>query len=190
MKIFYVVDPSGTIKSSDGTKTYKVLKGSEIKAFLLSEKDKGQKHRFDVRRDKRGNYLGIEIPPSMYKRHEEERNREKYLKKLREKLDISELSIESMLLDEGEGNGEELLADAKQDLEALVIAQEEKDFLMKAMKFLKPLEKEVIRELYLSGKDLSATDLSKKMGICRQYVNQIKRNAIHKLKKLLSIWLK
>ena len=57
MKIFYVVDPSGTIKSSDGTKTYKVLKGSEVKEFLF-EKGKeisiyrvyrrGQNLKFDI----------------------------------------------------------------------------------------------------------------------------------------------
>ena len=186
MKIFYVLDSNGTIKSSDGIKTYKLLKGSEVKAFLMSEQ--GKKRRFDIRKDKRGNFIGIEIPPSIYKRHEEERNREKYLKKVREALDISELSIESMLLKDGEGSGEELLADAKQDLEALVIAQEEKLLLMKAMKYLKPLERFVIEKLYLID-DMSGAELAVQMGLSRQYINQLQRNAIHKLKKLLSIWM-
>ena len=188
MKIFYVVDPSGTIKSSDGTKTYKVLKGSEVKKFLASDVGKGR--YFYIWKDERENRIGIEVSYDVYQQRKQELNREDYLRKMQEELDISFLSIESMLTDEGENNGEELLADDNQDLERLVVKQEEKAMLMKAFKFLKPCEKAVIEALYLSGEELSGAELAERLGFSRQYINQVRRNALRKLKKLLSLWMK
>lgn len=179
MKIFYVVDPSGTIKSSDGTKTYKVLKGSEVKEFLFEE---GKKHYFYIFKDARENTIGIEITAEQYKDVKKGVDRETYLKIVRKDLDISETSIESMLLDDGEGNGEEILADEKQDLEAFLIDSEEKSILRNALNSLTQEERMLINMLYFVEPRLSERQAAQVLGIAQKNVNARKKKIFEKIK--------
>ena len=66
MKIFYVLDSNGTMKSSDGTKTYKCLKGKALKDFLSS--DEGKKRYFYISKDDKENVIGIEVSGEQYRR--------------------------------------------------------------------------------------------------------------------------
>ena len=161
MKKFYVVDPSGTIKSSDGTKTYKVLKGKALKEFLLSEE--GKMRRFDICKDARGNCIGVELPPSMYQKHRKEENRKRYLAEMREELDISEISIERKLLGDEEGNGEEILADDMVDLDNFIIQSEEKSILVQALAELSFEEKQIIHGIFYEN--LTERALAEKLGL-------------------------
>jgi len=178
MKKFYVVDPSGTIKSSDGTKTYKVLKGKALKEFLLSEE--GKMRRFDICKDARGNCIGVELPPSMYQKHRKEENRKRYLAEMREELDISEISIERKLLGDEEGNGEEILADDTVDLDNFIIQSEEKSILVQALAELSFDAKPIIHGIFYEN--LTERALAEKLGLKKTYVHTQKIKIIEKLK--------
>ena len=178
MKKFYVVDPSGTIKSSDGTKTYKVLKGKALKEFLLSKE--GKMRRFDICKDARGNCIGVELPPSMYQKHRKEENRKRYLAEMREELDISEISIERKLLGNEEGNGEEILADDTVDLDNFIIQSEEKSILVQALAELSFEEKQIIHGIFYEN--LTERALAEKLGLKKTYVHTQKIKIIEKLK--------
>ena len=178
MKKFYVVDPSGTIKSSDGTKTYKVLKGKALKEFLLSEE--GKMRRFDICKDTRGNCIGVELPPSMHQKHRKEENRKRYLAEMREELDISEISIERKLLGDEEGNGEEILADDTVDLDNFIIQSEEKSILVQALAELSFEEKQIIHGIFYEN--LTERALAEKLGLKKTYVHTQKIKIIEKLK--------
>lgn len=178
MKTFYVVDTNGTIKSSDGTKTYKVLKGKALKEFLSSEE--GKHRRFDICKDVYGNCIGVELPSSMYKQHRKEENRKKYLAKMREKLDVSEISIERKLLGDEEGNGEEILADDAVDLDDFIIQDEEKLILKRALTELSFEEKQIIYGIFYEN--LTERALAEKLGLKKTYVHTQKIKILEKLK--------
>ena len=178
MKKFYVVDPDGTIKSLDGTKTYKVLKGKALKEFLSSEE--GKQRRFDICKDARGNCIGVELPPSMYKQHRKEENRKRYLAEMRKELDISEISIERKLLGDEEGNGEEILADDTVDLDNFIIRGEEKIILEKALAELSFEEKQIIYGIFYEN--LTERALAEKLGLKKTYVHTQKLKILEKLK--------
>ena len=76
-KKFYVLDEQGTIKSADGTKSYKLLQGEELYEYL-----KGNKNFFDKVIDEAGDIIGIEIPKELSKPFRQEKRREEYLKEI------------------------------------------------------------------------------------------------------------
>ena len=179
MKIFYVVDPSGTIKSSDGTKTYKALRGKALKDFLSSEE--GKKRHFYINKDEKKNCIGVEVSLEIYRELKKDIDRETYLKSVREQLDISETSIENMLLEDGEGNGEEILEDKRQNLDEALISKEEKAILKTALKSLTVEERRVICLLYLVEQRLTERQVAKLLGISQKNVNTRKKKILAKI---------
>ena len=187
MKIFYVLDSNGTMKSSDGTKTYKCLKGKALKDFLSS--DEGKKRYFYISKDDKDNSIGIEVSGEQYRRLKKDIDRTIYLKIMREELDVSETSIENLLLNDGYGNGEEILVDESQDVERVLMKKEEKALLNKALRTLKSNDRRIVFYLFLSDKKMTGTDLARMMNVSPQYVNSRKRHILRWLRSLFNIWL-
>ena len=178
MKKFYVVDPNGTIKSSDGTKTYKVLKGKALKEFLSSEE--GKERKFFIQQEENGDTIGIEVPIELYKKFKKDIDREAYLREVREELDVSEISIERKLLGDEEGNGEEILADDAVDLDNFIIQGEEKIILEKALAELSFEEKQIVYGIFYEN--LTERALAEKLGLKKTYVHTKKLKILEKLK--------
>ena len=187
MKLFYVVDPSGTIKSSDGTKTYKALRGRALREYLLSEE--GKKKHFYMWKDEAENTFGIEVSYKVYCERKKEINRENYLAKLQETLDISFLSIENMVTEDDELNGEELLADDSQDTEGDLMEKVEKELLCKILDSLSAEERFIIDSLFYSKEKITETEIGRRLGISQQAVHKKKMKVFHKIKRILKVWL-
>ena len=180
MKKFYVVDPNGTIKSSDGTKTYKVLKGKALKEFLSSKE--GKERKFFIQQEENGDTIGIEVPIELYKKFKKDIDREAYLREVREELDISEISIERKLLGDEEGNGEEILADENQDVELQFIREEELAILKNALQALTEQERWLINALYFENPRKTERQLAEILGIKQKNVNARKKRIFEKIK--------
>lgn len=186
MKKFYVLDQSGNLLSQDGKKMYRELTGKELFQYLQSAEGKTKVfHRME---DNEGNEIGVELPEEHIQGYLSEEWHRQYLWQLKEELGITILSMEG-ILEDSDASGEELLADSSQDLELYVMAKEEKDMLRKALNLLNDKERSVITSLYLSDKRKSGTALAKEWEVSSQYVNSLKRQALRKLKRMLTIWL-
>ena len=179
-KKFYVLDEQGTIKSADGSKSYKLLQGEELYEYL-----KGNKNYFDKVIDEKGDIIGIEIPKELSKPFRQEKRREEYLKEMVEELEIELYSYDAFSVNGEVVSGDELFADESESIEEKIIKSDEKQRLYQALSVLSDEEYAIIYQLFLADEIISERKLAIKMGVPRRNLQREKESILGKLKSFL-----
>ena len=104
----------------------------------------------------------------------------------------SDHSLNSRLSNNGESEWLDMLVDDKERQDAKIENIDEfnyrKKIFLKALKILKPREKEIIKYRRLLSKPKKLEELSQKYKISRERVRQIEENALKKLQKEVSLY--
>ena len=182
-KKFYVLDEQGTIKSTDGTKSYALLQGEELHLYLKSPQ--GKNKEFLKAEDEYGNEIGIEIPPEKLAQYKKEKNREDYLRQVQEEMEITIVSFDSVIIDGEEMSGEEAIPDESMMAEELLIEKEERQKLKDALRSLSKEELYIIKGLFFDCPRKTETILGKEMGMSHQAVHKKKQKIFEKIKIFL-----
>ena len=112
-----------------------------------------------------------------------ELNRHYYLKRMERESGLQTVSMSSLIIEDEEYNGEEIIADPEADVVAEVMFKIDNDTLTVALDSLKREEYEVIYHFYLSDNPIPELELGVMLGIPRRTLNYRKNTAIKKLKK-------
>lgn len=171
-KKFYVLDSSKVGNVTDGNGNYRLLEGSEIKTFFENKENKAR--QFIYQRQPNGDVIGIEVPKEKQKEVEAERNRAKYLKRVKREMGISILSLDSMIVKEFKTTIEDTIPDESADLEQQFIEKEEVEALRAALSLLTEDELYIIKALYLSPKPLTERDVAREMKLSQPAVHKKK----------------
>lgn len=185
MKKFYVLDQSGNLLSEDGKKRYRELKGKALLLYIRSEKSRGKV--FHRMKDDRGDDICVELPEEYVKEYLREEKHRQYLWKIREESGISELSME-LFVEGEETTGEELLEDANQNVENLILDREEIQLLRAAILKLNDEEQYLLKRLFLSEHPIRDSKLARELGVSPSAIHQKKIKIFHKIRRYMEAW--
>jgi DNA-directed RNA polymerase specialized sigma24 family protein len=122
-----------------------------------------------------------EVSKEEYEIHHEERERSKYLRKV--KKEYITLSFERM--DDEGTHGDEIIADIHQDCaEDVAVGNVMLQKLREVLEYLPEEERKLVLSLF-SSEDMTERKLSEITGIPRKTINDRKNRILRKLKKLL-----
>ena len=115
-----------------------------------------------------------------------EKDRHDYLQEAKKQAGYIEMSLDGMTNADGEEmNGEELVRDESQNVEATVVIRIMKEKLRIAVMSLSEEERDLIQKLYLSDFPMGESEYAEHIGQRRSYVNYKKRMALEKLRAML-----
>lgn len=185
-KKFYIKDPNGTLLSGDGSVRYSCLEGRALYKFLQTED--GKRRKFHIEVEDNGDEMGIEVDIDYPAELSEQRERDRYLKKVVAKLHITFVSANTIVSTQGEDEIEliETLAGEDDPMEAAALRSIDLETLRNALKTLSPEEYQVIYQLFLAKEPVSESVLAKRLGISQQAVSKKKKAIIAKLAKNFS----
>lgn len=181
---YYIKDEKGTVLSSDGQTSFKVIEGKELYSYLYSETGKDKYfYRF---KDDNGDVIGIECTEEAYRAHENERRHIAYLTKQKEISGFSKISA-NLIVQESETEIEliETIEDENTDIAEIYDRRELIEKIIKALDALTEEEHDLITELYLSTNPITEREYAEKIGITQPTVNYRKARILEKIKKVL-----
>ena len=112
-----------------------------------------------------------------------ELNRHYYLKRMERESGLQTVSMSSLIIDEEEYNGEEVIADPDADVVAEVMQKIAFESLEKALDSLSAEEYELIYHLFLATESESERELCRRLGIPRMTLNYRKTQILNRMKK-------
>lgn len=182
---FYIKDENGIFLSTDGKIRYTMLKGKELYKFLKSENGK---HRcFYVDFDDNGDKIGLEVDPKDSSDCSKQHERDKYIDRVKEELDITIVSASILVSTPGEDDIEltDTLVDEdeKADVELMAMRNMDLETLRAALKTLTEDEYKLIYDLYLARTPLTEQQIGDKIGMSQRGVSKRKYRILKKLKK-------
>ena len=157
----------------------------QFKAFLNTED--GKRRKRDIGRMPYSDLAGLayfECGEKTAKEWEKEDSHHNYLQQIKEEELIEVLSIEAMLNADGEEYGEEMIPDLDEDVVCDVLHKMEIEQLYRGLALLTPKEKQVINCLFLQEEPMSEREMSTATGIPQKTINNRKKVALIKLKKI------
>lgn len=182
---FYIKDENGIFLSTDGKIRYTMLKGKELYKFLKSENGK---HRcFYVDFDDNGDKIGLEVDPKDSSDCSKQHERDKYIDRVKEELDITIVSASILVSTPGEDDialTDTLVdEDEKADVELMAMRNMDLETLRAALKTLTEDEYKLIYDLYLARTPLTEQQIGDKIGMSQRGVSKRKYRILKKLKK-------
>lgn len=184
-KKFYVLDEQGSIKSSDGRRSYRMLDGEAAYSFIHSPF--GRNIEFMKCEDEYGNEIGIEVPPENLAQYRRDKNREDYLRQVQEEMGISVVSFDAVIIDGEEMSGEEAIPDESMTAEERLIEKEERQALKDALRNLSKEELYIINGLFFDCPKKTEKSLSIELGVSQPAIHKQKVAILEKLKKILTV---
>ncbi len=114
-----------------------------------------------------------------------EQNSYDYLLRHKKESGIKTVSYQSLVINDEENNGEELIADENEDVEFFVLKKIEIEELYRAIYQLSPYERDLITCLFLLEKPMTESEFALLHGTYQEKVSRQKRKALLKLKNFL-----
>ena len=112
-----------------------------------------------------------------------ELNRHYYLKRMERESGFQTVSMSSMIINEEEYNGEEIIADPDSDVVAEVMQKIAFETLETALDSLSAEEYEIIHNMFLAEETLSEREYAKLLGVPRMTLRYWKMQALEKVRK-------
>lgn len=123
----------------------------------------------------------VEVAEEEYKTFYKNVRRQKYLREL--SVENEDFSYD--ILTTEDFNGEDILIDKEQDIEAIVEKKLMLDKLHNSLSLLSPEERRLIRAIYFE--DLTEREFAKKQGVSQNAIHKRKQRILEKIKKILEI---
>lgn len=181
-KKFYVLDEKGSILSADGKKRYRLLEGEMLKNFLDSSESLGR--YFITLSDDAGELCAIETSYEQACDFNKEKDRNKYIRKVKIECDITFISGNTPIEDD---EGIELLdtiPDETVNVEDQVLKEETLERLSRALCKLSSEEYKLIHALYLGERRYSQKELSLMFDVSQQAISKRQATILKKLKNI------
>lgn len=127
----------------------------------------------------------VECPRETALAWRRELNRHYYLKRKEQESGIQTISMSSLIINDEEYNGEEIIPDSDVDVVAEVMQKITFERLEYALNLLSDWEYEIVYLLYLTDKPISERNLAKKLGLPQKTLNNRKLQILSRIKIFL-----
>ena len=183
MKVYYIENERGEILSENGNRRFIALTGEAAVDYL--HQHKGLLFYRTLTEEVGGDEVFVEVPKSLYKAVEKEKNHEAYIRFTIKEYGMEIIYFSQPLTSDCDLTLEDVYHDPSASLEDEVLDRMAIDDLRRALQLLSEEDYRIIELLYLSDNPLTERELAESMGMSQPYINRLKRRILERLRNFL-----